>query len=149
MVRKSICVGLLALCSLFTAAAGVPASAKSLDGIKARVPFDFSVGGRQVAAGEYTVRSLSEDESALHIGDGRRAAIVLTNAGRDGGKSDGRPRLVFHKYGDQYFLSAVWGSDGSGRVLRESKRERSMRKEVQSAQARAARGMEVVVVAAL
>src|SRR5215218_6726979 len=148
-MRKSICVGLLTLSFLVSPAAGVPASAKSLDGMRALIPFDFSVGDQQIAAGEYTIRSLNDEESVLRIGEGRRGAIVLTNAGRDKGEGKGRARLVFHKYGDQYFLSAVWGADNQGRVLRESKRERSLRKEARSAQAGAAAGMEEVVVAAL
>jgi hypothetical protein len=59
--------------------------------------------------------------------------------------SKSSPRLVFHKYGDQYFLAAVWGADEMGHALPESNRERSLRRERQVAgNAR----MEVITVAA-
>lgn len=130
-MRKRICVSLMALSILVSTAAASPALAKSVDGVMTQIPFDFYVGDRLAPAGKYTVASLNDDESALRISNGRQGGTVLTNAASERG--EGRARLVFHKYGGQYFLRAVWGADSMGRKLQESKRERSLRKEIAAA----------------
>ena len=147
-MRKSMCVGAMALSLLVSSLAALPAAAKSVDGMKAQIPFDFYVGERLVRAGAYTVRSLSDDEQTLRIGGDRDSAATTTNSGRERGGGEGRARLVFHKYGDQYFLTAVWGSDSSGRTLSESKRERNLRKELRAARGAAVAEAELVTVGA-
>jgi hypothetical protein len=144
-MRKHVCLSLLALSFLVSMAAGAPASAKSVDAMRAQIPFDFHVGDELVPAGDYTVRSLNDDESMLRITDGKHGAAVNTNwaQGRTGGES--RARLVFNKYGDQYFLAAVWGADSTGRKLPASKRERSLRKEIQAARGGTADAETVIV----
>jgi hypothetical protein len=144
-MRKRICISLMALSFIVSMAANSPASAKSVEGMRALIPFDFNVGDKLISAGEYAVKSLTDDERALRIGNGKQSAFVMTNSARESG--DGRARLVFHKYGDQYFLVAVWGTDGTGRSLIETKRERSLRKEVRAERNRST-AMEVVIVAA-
>lgn len=142
-MRKRICVSLLALSFLVSMASAAPTYAKSVDGTKAQVPFDFYIGDRLAPAGEYGVRALNDDESALRICNGRQGNTVLTNSASEMGK--GRARLVFHKYGDQYFLVAVWGTDNMGRKLQESKRERRLRKEILTARGHASE-IEVVTI---
>lgn len=146
-MRNRMRVSALAL-SVLVSLAALPAAAKSVDGMRTQVPFDFHVGDRLVRAGTYTIKSLTGDELVLRISSGREAANATTHSGQDKGDGAGRPRLVFHKYGDQYFLTAVWGSDSNGRTLSESKRERNLRKELQAARAGGAAEMEVVTVAA-
>jgi hypothetical protein len=133
IMRKRICVSLMALSFLVSMASASPAAyAKSIDGMRAQIPFDFHVGDSAVSAGEYTVQSLTADESALRISNGRESAAVMTNSTSKMGDG-GHARLVFRRYGDQYFLAAVWGADNNGRSLSESKRERSLRKELRAA----------------
>ena len=138
-MRKSLYVGAMALSLLVTSLAALPAAAKSVNGMRAQVPFDFHVGDRLVRAGAYTVKSMTDNEQMLRIIGDRDSAATTTNSGKERGNGEGRARLVFHKYGDQYFLAAIWGSDSTGRTLSESKRERNLRKEL-----RAARGGAVV-----
>jgi len=144
-MRKRICVSLMALSFLVSMATVAPAYTGSVNGMKAQVPFDFYLGERLVTAGEYTVRSLTGDEAALRIGNSRQGASVLTSSARERGNGEGRARLVFHKYGDQYFLAAVWGTDNTGRTLHETKRERQLRKEIATAR-RHASEMEIVTI---
>jgi hypothetical protein len=142
-MRKRICVSLMALSFLVSMAAGAPASAKSVNAMKAQIPFDFHVGNTLIPAGEYTVRALDDNETAIRISDGKHSVAVNTNSAQERG--DKGTRLVFRRYGDQYFLAAVWGGDSTGRALSPSKRERSLRKELMAAQ----RGMadaETVIV---
>ena len=57
-MRTRMCVSALALGFLVSLAA-LPAAAKSVDGMRAQVPFDFHVGDRLVRAGAYTRRALN------------------------------------------------------------------------------------------
>ena len=147
-MRKSMCVGALALSFLVSSLAALPAAAKSVNGMRAQIPFDFHVGDRLVRAGAYTVESLTADEQVLRLSGGKEIATVTTGSAGERGNGKGRARLVFHKYGDQYFLTAVLGCDSTGRTLTESKRERNLRKERRAARGGTADGMEVVTVAA-
>ena len=131
-MRKRVCISLMALSFLVSMAAGAPASAKSVNAMKAQIPFDFHVGDTLIPAGAYTVRSVNDDETMLRISDGKHGAAVNVNSAQErAGKGS---RLVFRKYGDQYFLAAIWSGDSSGRALSASKRERSLRKELTAAQ---------------
>ena len=143
-MRKNMCLGALAL-SLMVSLATLPAAAKSVDGMRAQVPFDFHVGERLVPAGSYIVKSMTADEQLLRISGDKGSAATTTNSGTEKGNGEGRARLIFHRYGDQYFLSAVWGSDSNGRTLSESKRERNLRKELRAARGASAE-MEIVTI---
>ena len=148
IMRKRACVSLLALSLVVSILAVASASAKSADGLRAQIPFDFNVGDKMIPAGVYAIDAMNADESVLHIRAtrGDESAVALTRSTRAKTNAESSPRLVFHKYGDQYFLSAVWGAGETGRALSESKRERNLRKELEVAgNAR----MEVVVVAAV
>ena len=144
-MRKQVCIGVLAMSFLVSMLAVAPASAKSVDGVRAQIPFDFHVGDSLLPAGEYTINALTDDDVALRIGDGKRGTIALTDSKQAKAGSEARSRLIFHKYGDQYFLAAVWGADQTGRELRESKRERRLRREMRVAQSGGA-AMEIVTV---
>ena len=100
---------------------------------KAQVPFDFHLGGRALPAGTYTVTCLgyAAGKVALHIrsADGRAGGIVLMHkASGAGGREEAR--LVFNRYGDQYFLAQVWdGADNTGLEMPVSRAERTLRRE--------------------
>lgn len=144
-MRNRMCVSALAL-SFLVSLAALPAAAKSVDNMRAQVPFDFHVGGRLVRAGDCTVEALTADEQVLRISNGKEVATTTTNYNSERGNGEGRARLVFHKYGDQFFLAAVWGSDSTGRTLSESKRERNLRKELRTARGGIAAEMEIVTI---
>ena len=146
-MRKRACVSLLALSLLVSALAAANASAKSSIGLRAQVPFDYHVGDKLMSAGDCTVAGATDDGSALIIrsAKGGESATALTNGKQAKSSSKSSPRLVFHKYGDEYFLAVVWAADEIGRALPESSRERSLRRGREVAgNAR----MEVVTVAA-
>ncbi len=71
------------------------------------IPFTFTVDDVRMPAGEYTISSTSERVVSLqHVG-GPEAKTTMANNGSST-KSDGRAKLVFHKYGNAYFLAAAW-----------------------------------------
>ena len=144
-MRKQVCIGVLAMSFLVSMLAVAPASAKSINGVRAQIPFDFHVGSSLMPAGDYTINAVTEDDAALRIGNGSRNAIALTSSKEANPGSKSKSRLVFHKYGDQYFLAAVWGAERTGRVLPESKGERSLRREMRVAQSGGA-AMEIVTI---
>ena len=88
----------------------VPGHAQNQPKIKATIPFNFVVGSKELKAGEYVVQQFgSPGSQSLQFrgqdGDVEQTALTVpieTN------KIGNRERLVFHRYGDQYFLSQVW-----------------------------------------
>ena len=80
--------------------------AQTLDTIIVNVPFDFIVGNTTLPAGTYTVdRALSSNPNGLVL-RGRDGNSTILTSGITG-TSDGSPRLVFNRYGSQYFLHEI------------------------------------------
>jgi hypothetical protein len=71
------------------------------------IPFTFTVDDVRMPAGEYIISSPSEHAVTIQAAGGILAKTTLTNNGSSV-KSDGRAKLVFHKYGNAYFLVAAW-----------------------------------------
>lgn len=121
------------LIALFLALTAASAQAQSRGTIEVQIPFDFIVGDTHLPAGTYSVKQLSRnDAKALLVRssqDAKDSAVVITNAVQANTEQT-EARLVFHKYGERYFLSQVWASEGrTGRELYESKAERQLAKE--------------------
>jgi hypothetical protein len=87
-----------------------PAFAQSA-GFRIQVPFEFAVGNHNLAAGEYKVTVMKPGMLQLERLDGRGTAAVMTTYTGGGPNQDLRPRLIFHSYGNHYFLSQVWIED--------------------------------------
>lgn len=109
------------------------ASAQGLhDKMAVLVPFDFTVSQKTFGSGEITINRVSQSNQALMIrsADGQQNEIRLTRGVLARGFTD-KAKLVFHKYGNQYFLTEVWesGSDVGFR-LPTCARERSLEREV-------------------
>ena len=91
-------------------------------GVVADVPFSFVVAGRQFPAGHYTVTAASDN--CLWISDSQHRGTYVPMHDSFRSTSDGT-KLVFHRYGDTYFLSAVWVSGRTiGRELYPSRAEK-------------------------
>jgi hypothetical protein len=125
----------------------VSAQAQSQATIVSDVPFNFYVGEESLPAGACTVKATNGDGSMLIIrsSEGGKSMITLSNSAT--GKQ-GRARLIFNKYGDQYFLRAVWSDGREGRMLSESGRERRLRRELREVAGRNAARPEVLIVIA-
>lgn len=110
--------------------------AQSLGGnrIRANIPFDFNISEKKLPAGEYSVgRAINHsDDLLVSISDreGRSKAIRLSNAVVRS-RPNGKGLLVFHRYGDQYFLFQVWPAGATvGREFQKSKSEREVQKQL-------------------
>src|SRR5262245_23621172 len=108
------------------AVAMVPATQAQSIMLKASIPFDFVVGEKQLPSGEYHVKSISQGTTMIQSVNSGSSAVVLTSAAQAAKILD-VGKLVFNRYGDQYFLSKIWvpGSD-SGRELPKSRLEREI-----------------------
>ena len=74
-------------------------------GVQADVPFDFTVGNQLLPAGAYTIKT--ESAGLIAIKNNGKPIAVFTLVDRDGAKAPNGGKLMFHKYGDQYFLSEI------------------------------------------
>jgi hypothetical protein len=109
----------------------VSASAQFQQSKVAKIPFSFIVGGRTLPAGEYTVKPNRRDHDDVWLvqsGDGHASALFTTMSVRSIEVQE-KSKLVFHKYGDRYFLSQIWSlGDSSGRELLMHRLERELAK---------------------
>jgi len=129
-MKRIAAIALLVVASFLTAG-----SAMAQDqGVMATIPFNFNVGGSVLPAGTYTLRSESASPSILRITDWDKGVRILTVAMSNSGQ--GRPAnvLVFHKYGNQYFLSEIHSDAGAMNVnLLGSKQEKRAKAQTQQA----------------
>jgi|SRR4029434_9252798 hypothetical protein len=130
---------MLGLVSMFTPCAAVAsANAQLSNPIRAKIPFDFNLGDKKLAAGEYTFSRLSgfsdnrimlvrSRDASSHVFQSTSVAQVLTPKDES--------TLVFHKYGDQYFLEQIWsGGEQEGTQVPESRSERTIRRQLAQTQ---------------
>ena len=123
------CTRILALTAFaFVLTAGV-VKAQSTDTIS-KVPFTFNVGASVMPADTYRVSEFGGQTGVFMISSFRHSAILMSQP--DGRTADDRPQLVFHKYGDQYFLREIRLAGNSGFSLPESKQERQVEERIAS-----------------
>ena len=92
--------------------------------VTATVPFSFYMGSAAMPGGAYQVDSLATGKViALRT----RGSAKIVTAYQVTGKADEAPRLVFHRYGDTYFLSEIWNGNGdNGFQLARSHQEQEL-----------------------
>jgi hypothetical protein len=94
--------------------------------LRANIPFNFVVGSQPLPAGDYSVKQVSQVAIVFQSEDSRSSAIVLTTAVQ-AKKIQEVGKLVFNRYGDQYFLSQIWTpSESTGREVTKSRVEREI-----------------------
>jgi hypothetical protein len=74
--------------------------------ITAEVPFDYVVNGRTMLAGECSIKTEGNGQTILWITSENARLAVLPNATESTTASD-MTKLVFHRYGDRYFLASI------------------------------------------
>jgi hypothetical protein len=127
MTKKTLMV--LAISSLVLVLAA-PLAAETVR-LTANIPFEFMASQRTLPAGEYSVESLilnAPGIMCIRSEDSHYGVFVLSNPlGSPADKTREEARLVFHRYGNQYFLSEVWGGYlHDGLVIPMSKAERAL-----------------------
>lgn len=117
--------------SLLLILTSVSTAAQSERSGSTKIPFSFIVGGKTLPAGEYTVEPNRRDSNNVWLvksRDGHVSALFSTMPVR-ASETQEKTKFVFHKYGDQYFLSQIWkAGDNSGRELLMPRLERELAK---------------------
>jgi len=113
----------VAFCVVVLAAIGVAAGQTRAGDVVADVPFAFSVAGQQFPAGHYTLTA--KDDFIGIFGANKQVLFVPTHAAVRSATDD--TKLVFHRYGDTFFLSCVWmRGRNTGKELYRSRTEREL-----------------------
>ena len=96
------------------------------NGVKANVPFDFTVANKLLPAGTYTM--IRESTGLIEIRNHDKPVAVLTVVTHDENTSSDGGKLIFHKYGNQYFLSEILSDWATMNVsIPRSKAEKNVR----------------------
>jgi hypothetical protein len=79
--------------------------------VRFNVPFDFTVGKVTLPAGSYSVSRIGTIQThvSLKNRDGNEGAFEQINSVQlNPGQMSDATKLVFNRYGDQYFLAVFW-----------------------------------------
>jgi len=101
-MKHTISIAFLAAAGLLTIG---NASAQTY-GVQAKIPFDFTVGNMQLPAGNYTITASSSNVVVVRNQQLPRI-VTLAMVMPDDTQTTKQEHLIFHKYGDQYFLSQI------------------------------------------
>jgi len=118
-IRNGMVLGAIAFLTIATAQA-------QSETVSVSIPFDYFAAGKILPAGEYTVQSgVANGVLVLRNRENGMSAMV-TGSFVESNKPRADASLLFHRYGDRYFLSEIWTSPGSsyGLRLRPSNAER-------------------------
>src|SRR5579864_2422916 len=101
--------------------------ARAQESMVVNVPFAFVAGQAALPAGEYRV-NIPFDSSALLLTpiDNPGAGAIVVTMPTQANEPSSDSKLIFHRYGNRYFLSQCWrAGSSSGRQLQIRERERS------------------------
>jgi hypothetical protein len=89
------------------------------------IPFAFTVANNTLPPGRYTVTGMSE--TTIWISNSHKQGTVVLTTKVEGKPLENAGKMVFHRYGDAYFLSEVWGAaSGTGRKVFQSRAEQEL-----------------------
>ena len=114
----------IVLCSVLLAAMAAAVGQTKAGDVVVDVPFAFLVNGERLPAGHYVVAAAGTD--LIRIFNAHTHGLFVPTHSGTRSKSDGS-KLVFHRYGDAYFLSSVWVTGNTfGKELFRSSAEREL-----------------------
>ncbi|HSE31392.1 MAG TPA: hypothetical protein VLA93_07420 [Pyrinomonadaceae bacterium] len=99
---------------------------------RAEVPFEFVANNMTLPAGQYYIADLSTGREIVKIINTKQAKTVFAmtiplSRNRDSEKA----KLVFHRYGNRYFLAEIWAAgEQEGQKLRKSREEKAIENEM-------------------
>jgi hypothetical protein len=123
----------LILMAVFASAA-VSTKAQSAHGVRASVPFDFNVGDKTIPAGRITAQPVNGSDGPMSItnfAESKHAFRATRQIYKE--SSSSQAKLVFHKYGNRYYLAEVWVPGLRAWELTTSKSERALQREFRPA----------------
>lgn len=146
-LRAATMLAVILMLAFASALASV--NAQNNRNVIANIPFEFSVRDKMLPAGEYIVQRITtstEERLLIRSSDSSVNVIVMTRPVQSNKRQE-QAKLVFHRYGNQYFLSQIWKpGEETGRELYKSKSERNAGSELAKTESKAE---TVVLVASL
>ena len=100
-MKRITAIALFTIASFFIADRRLAQS----DAVQATVPFDFTVGSKLLPPATFTITSVSNN--VIEIQDREKHVSILALRHPDSKKSEQGGKLVFDKYGEQYFLREI------------------------------------------
>ena len=98
-------------------------------GQRFNVPFAFHVGEQSLAAGTYNVSVASQSGLLMIRPQGSQPIQAMPQGTVQATTIPSAGKLVFHRYGNNYFLSQIWrGGYEYGSQLKKTRAEREMAK---------------------
>ena len=95
--------------------------------VTANVPFSFHMGSSLMPQGAYRVSESSSGVVVRIMAMQSDASKASTTVHVNGKKQIEPARLVFHRYGEDYFLAQIWTGDSSnGQAIALSPREKEL-----------------------
>ena len=94
----------------------------------ANIPFEFQVGKLTLPPGDYRVETQLTGSARiqwLRQVDTNRV-VILSTLPIESEVPNSDPMLIFHRYGQTYFLAEIWNGGAEGRELPESKPEKEL-----------------------
>jgi hypothetical protein len=137
-MKRNLAVALFSIAAL----TGAGSALAQDQAVRSTVPFAFSVGDKQLPADTYTITSSEPGTLTIRSSDGRFAAITTKT---NGDNPSANNKLIFTKYGNQYFLHEVRCAQVDiDALIPTSKQEKRARERAQEARLQ---GEEVMVAA--
>lgn len=129
-MKRAFATALLTAVSLMA-----PVGAFSESRQQATIPFNFTVGQRVLPAGTYVIAHVGSGVITVRGWKGKELVSVMTPVTAADQIRKNSNQLIFHKYGDQYFLSEIRGELGeSSGKLRTSALEQRVQRQQAAAQ---------------
>ena len=108
-MKRITAIALFSIASLATSIGAV-----AQQGMKANIPFDFTVGNTKLPAGEYRITSIEQEVRLQSANNASMATVVSLHSNVQPGSQS---ELVFLKYGNRYFLHRVLSASNSSMDL--------------------------------
>jgi hypothetical protein len=123
---------LMLVVGLAFVSAVVSANGQATGQVTADLPFQFVVGDKSLPAGKYVAKSNTGSRVvAIENRASHGSAMRITSDISGNGKSE-KARLIFHRYGNRYFLAEVWMGERNGSQLTKSREEKALERELAS-----------------
>ena len=130
--------------AMFVLVGSMAVAAKAQTGgrtqLVANIPFQFNIGNKTLPAGKYAVRAASGGTSivvlTIQSHDGKASASLMMSTVE--GKAQQGAKLIFNRYGNQYFFAEAWvDGDANGLQAPKSRAERAAESEMAGMKAKA------------
>jgi len=102
------------------------AEAQQSEKLSVTIPFDYYAGGKVLPAGDYIVSDGIATGVVMLRSRTQGQAVMLPTHNVASARPQNNAKLIFHRYGNRYFLSEIWSEAGSvqGYQLSPSRTER-------------------------